>query len=279
MLKQTIALNIFFLLFYPFLYGEEPKKPLHLIDAVDLAIHNNPILKGSLEKVQQSTAQISLNRSILFPNIYLSAGAAEKKDAATNPIRFYNGSAYSAFTSDAHLSQPLVQFGALSAIDSAKKDVEIQKLNTEISERNLINQVIQGFYQVVLASRNVNTLISEEKIVQESLKTAEKRERSGRGQLLDVLQIKTQISLIQSQIITARDLVKSASVTLASLMGDPDAKEVAVLDGLDVPELSVVDSNVNLKNSHLPELEQSKISLAQIDDQKKGYSRHKPANT
>lgn len=268
MVIRTIALSLCFAVVSCFAYGEEQGKPLHLKDAVDIATHNNPLLKESKEKIDQTKDLVPVSRAPLFPNLSLAAGGAGRQDAAANVSKLYNGNIYSAFTSDAHLSQPLVQFGLISSINSAKKDVEIQKLNAEISERDLTNQVIQGFYQVVLASRNLNTLISEEKIVQESLKTAEKRERTGRGQLLDVLQIKTQIALIEAQIIVAKDAVRSASATLASLLGDPNAKEVAVVDGLDFPELSVVDSNVNLKSSHLPEVDQAKIAVAQIQDQK-----------
>jgi outer membrane protein len=251
-----------------FVYGEEPGKPLHLKEAVDIAVHHNPLLKESEERVNQTEDLVPVSRAPLFPNISLSAGGAGKQDATANISKLYNGNIYSAFTSDAHLSQPLIQFGVISAIHSAKKDVDIQKLNAEISERDLTNQVIQGFYQVVLTSRNVDTLLREEKIIQESLKTTEKREQSGRAQLLDVLQIKTQLSLIAAQIIAAKDAVRSAAATLSNLLGDPKAKEVAVIGELDVPGLSIIDANVDLKRSRLPEVEQAKVSLAQIEDQK-----------
>jgi len=251
-------------------FGDEPAKPpLHLVDAVNTAISSNPLLKESEERINQTAAQVPYTRSFLFPNISLSMGAGGKQDASASTSKLFNGNTYSAYTSDAHLSQPLVLFGAISAVSSAKKDLQIQKLNAEISRRDLTNQVIQGFYQVVVASLNVDTLLSEQQIIQESLKTAEKRERTGRGQLLDVLQIKTQIALVEAQIITAKELVKAASVTLATLLGDPNAQSVTVMQELEIPELSLVDKNVDLNNSHLPELEQSKISVEQIDDQRR----------
>ena len=269
MLKRIVALHMLFvLLSYP-VYGDGSGATLHLKEAVEVAVHNNPILKQSAEKIHQTETEIPFSRSFLFPNASLSVGASQKKDTNANPLKLFNGSSYGYFSSDAHVSQPLIEFGAISAISFAKKDVEIQKLNTEISERDLTNKVIQGFYQLVLTSRNVNTLLSEEKIIQESLKTTEKREQSGRAQLLDVLQIKTQIALIEAQIIVAKDLVKSASATLANLLGDPNVREIIVTEEMNVPDLPDVDKNVNLKISHLPELEQAKVSLEQIDDQKR----------
>ncbi len=241
---------------------------LGLKEAVDLAIEHYPELLKYDEAVHQQEAQIPVTRALVLPNLSAIGTGAEKKDAATNLNATNQGNPYNAYTADLHLTQPIAAYGFTSAIASAKKDLEVSKLNVEVNARNLASTVIQAYYQVVLDMRNVDTYKRQERIENEALITAEKRAKTGRGQVLDVLQVKTQIALLKSQIAQAENQLEIDAATLSSDLGNKEAREVHVKDRLEAPELAVVDRVVDLKNFRLPELEINKVQIAQIDDQK-----------
>lgn len=246
----------------------ESVKPLGLKEAVDLAIAHYPAFLEVAEKIKQQEAQIPVVRALIMPNVSLLGTGAEKKDAANSASVLFGGTPYNTYQTDLKLTQPLAAYGISSGIASAKKDLQISKLNVEVSARNLASTVILAYYQVVLDMRNVDTLKRQDRIEVDALRTAEKRARTGRGQVLDVLQVKTQLALLKSQIAQAENQLQIDAATLASDFGADQKREIRVKDRLEAPELAVVDGVVNLKNFRLPELEINKVQIAQIDDQK-----------
>jgi outer membrane protein len=251
----------------PYAYGQDVNHPLNLKEAVGMAIDNNPSLKQTAETINQADAQASFVRAGLFPNLSTIVKGSENQDA-TNATPKFNGDTYNQYQTDVHLTQTLYQFGALSAVSAADKSRDINKLNTEIAGRDLTNQVIQAYFQVVLNKRNVDTLKRQEKILRESVSTTEHRAQTGRSQLLDVLQVKTQLALLVSQIEAAENQLQISAASLANLLGDTRAREFHVRDTLEAPELSVVDHEVNFKGFRLPELEVNRLSLEQNKDQR-----------
>jgi outer membrane protein len=251
----------------PYSYAQDVNHPLNLKEAVGMAIDNNPSLKQTAETINQGDAQTDFVRAGLFPNLSTIVKGSENKDAANATPKF-NGDTYNSYTTDVHLTQTLYQFGALAAVSTADKATAINKLNTEIAGRDLTNQVIQAYFQVVLNKRNVDTLKRQEKILRESVSTTEHRAQTGRSQLLDVLQVKTQLAVLVSQIEAAENQLQISAASLANLLGDTRAREFHVRDTLEAPELSVIDHEVNFKGFRLPELEVNRLSLEQNKDQK-----------
>lgn len=243
---------------------------LTLTEAVATAIKNNPLVKETNATVEAADAQVPVTRATILPNLNLLGSVTERTDPVDQGNGgTFQGNSYNLYNTDLRLTQPLFQIGTLSAIDSVKKDLSLRKLDLEITERNLTAQVIQAYFTVVLDMRNLDTLNRNQAIEREALETATRRERTGRAQTLDVLQIRTQLALLKSQIATAENAQEVASATLASLLGDEDAHILRVRDRLDAPDLHTVDAQVDLTKFHLPELEQNKIEIAQVDDQKR----------
>lgn len=239
-----------------------------LKDAVKMAQEKNPSLLEIREKVNQVETTISTTRALLMPNISLIGTEQYIKDpVATGSARF-GGTPFNFYKADLKVTQPLFQYGSVAAIESTKKDVQVQKISNEIAERELVKSVILAYYVIVLNSYSVDTLVKQQKIVKESLATAQKRERSGRGQLLDVLQVKTQIALLQSQIETARNNIQISVATLENLIGETQFKELRIKEILSAPSIDQIDAALNLKNFRIPELARNEIARSQIEDQK-----------
>jgi len=241
---------------------------LSLHDAVQFALQNNPSFRESVEKINQTETEIPLARSLIFPTLTAAGQAQRAKDANFNLAPRFDGKPYNQYDATLRLTQIIFQIGTLSGINAAQKDVGISKLNAQISARNLINNTIQAYYQVVVSARNIDTLLLQQKIVQESLGVAQHRERVGRGQLLDVLQVKTQLSLLEGQIATARNLLQIAVANLVNILGGAAKSEIRLKDRLEGPDIAEVDQNVDLKNYTIPEIEADLLSIQRIDDQR-----------
>lgn len=246
----------------------ETEPILGLREAVDRAVAKNPVYLETNEKIRQSEQAISLQKSTLLPNVNLIGGVNEQKDSANSPTMRFGGDPYNNYTSDLNVKQPLFIYGSFAAVESARKDEGISRLNREIQLRTLIGNVIQAYYQVALTMRNVDTYKREYKIDQESLAVAERRSHTGRGQVLDVLQVKTQLALLKSKISDAENQVATAAATLMNWLSEPNAKVVHVKNVLEAPQLADIDRRVPLTAFRLPELEQNRLQINQIEDQK-----------
>jgi len=246
----------------------ESEPILGLREAVDRALAKNPSYQATNEKIQQNEQQISVTKSALLPNLSLSAGVNEQKDANSSPMARFGGEPYNNYSSDLKLQLPLFTYGSFAAVESARKEENVSRLDREIQRRVLISNVIQAYYQVALTMRNVDTYKRQYKIEQESLAVAERRSRTGRGQVLDVLQVKTQLALLKSKIAASENEVATAAATLMNWLSEPNAKFVHVKNILEAPDLAVIDRQVPLTAFRLPELEQNRLKINQIEDQK-----------
>jgi outer membrane protein len=244
-------------------------RALSVKDAVEATLANNPSLQSAREKVRQIDLTVSLTKSALFPSIAATATAYDKKDAVGIGSPQFGGDSYNQYITDVKATQPLFQIGSLSAISSAKKSRDLSHLDSVIAERDLIANVIAAYYQVVLNSKNVETLNRQQGIVDESLKTATHRERIGRGQRLDVLQAKTQAALMEAQVVAAKNQLQIATANLAYLMGGVKDDAFQIKPQLVAPDIAAVDRVVELKNYQIPELQKDEIALSQIDDLKR----------
>jgi outer membrane protein len=262
--------SLFFLsmLFLSVAEAQVPVQDLSIHDAVQLAIQNNPSFLESLEKITQSETEIPLARALIYPTLTAVGDAQRAKDANLSLTPRFDGKPFNQYDASLKLTQIIFQLGTLSGISAAQKDVGISKLNAQISARNLMNTTIQAYYQVVLSSRNIETLLRQQRIVNESLGVAQHRERTGRGQLLDVLQVKTQLALLEGQIATARNQLEIAVANLANTIGGTAQTQIRVKDHLDAPGIPEVDRDIDLKNYLIPEIELDLLSIQRIDDQR-----------
>ncbi len=250
--------------------GAPVTKVMSIKDVVTTALANNPSLKTQREKVNQYAYLTSLTRSALFPNLSLSgsAGSAQAALSSGNPPLF-NGTMYNQYGTTLTLTQPLFAFGAMDAVDRSDYDRKVQVTAVEIAERTLTTNVVSSFYNIILNERLLNYLIESKKVLEKSLETTVYREKIGRAQLLDVLQVKTQIASIQPQIDTARNTYETAAAQLASFMGvSGKQSEIAIRGTLKTLFLKDLEKHVDYKNYYLPELEANRLQIAQIQDAK-----------
>lgn len=241
---------------------------LKLKTALETSLAANPVIQTIRERETQAKAEIPAARSVIFPTLTATVSGTRTKDAVNIGTPRFGGDPFNIYGSGLKLNQTLFQVGSLSAITVAKQEAEISKLNTEISARDLTSTVIQGYFLVVLYSRNVETLVAQQKIAQEAVVTARRREHIGRGSALEILQSKTQLALLDGHLETARNLLQEATASLAHLMGDTTSANYTIEDKMEAPEISALNLIIDLKNYKIPEITLSELNIEKIDSQK-----------
>ncbi|MBP9681618.1 MAG: TolC family protein [Bacteriovorax sp.] len=238
---------------------------LNLKDVLKIAQENNPKLIAAREKLNQYEAQKFLAKSTLYPNLSWIIGGSYQKDASYTGSSKFGGNAYDVYSADLKLSQTLYGKGLLSAINLSEYDKKIQLANIEIEERNLTQNVIEAFFRFILNQEALENLLKNQEIIQKSLKTTTKRYESGRGQLLDILQVKTQLALIQPQVEQAKNQLMIAGQQLVNYMGEKDHEGLIVKGKLKSLLLRDVQRIIDINNLNFPEYHLNQLQLSQLD--------------
>ena len=256
---------IFFFLCRQLAFGSDQLPLLDLKQILNIAKENNPGLQAAKEKINQIEGQRKLASSYLYPVLNWSLGSAYQKDAVDTPSPKFNGDPYSIYNSDLKLSQTLYAYGSLSAVKQVEYDKKIQMLNVEIQDRTLVQNIIEAFYRFILNQHLVDNLLKTQDIIQKSLATASNRYKTGRGQLLDVLQVKTQLAFIHPQVDQARNQLEIAANQLAFYMGEKESTHFNLKGQLKTLNLIEIQKYINLKTFHIPEHEINHLQIESLD--------------
>ena len=238
---------------------------LDLKEVIRIAKENNPKIIAAREKIAQFEAQTKLAKSFIYPNLSWNLAGTYLKDPVYTGSPKFNGDPYNQYSSDLKLNQTLYTKGLFSAINFANYDKKIQDVNLEIAERTLTQSIIDAFYKFILNQQALDNLLKNQEIIQKALKTSNDRYQRGRGQLLDILQVKTQLALIQPQVEQAKNDFVIAGPQLVNFMGDKERPDFKLKGRLKTLLLKEVQRYVDLKNFRLPEYELNQLQITQLD--------------
>jgi outer membrane protein TolC len=245
------------------LYAEE--NILNLKDVLTIAHENNPKILVLNEKLNQYKAQRESIKSSLYPTLSWSLGGNYQKDAVYTGSPKFGGDPYNTYSSDLKLNQTLYTKGVISAIDVANYDKKIQEINLELEIRNLDQNIIEAFYRFILNQSLFDNLIKNQEIIQKALATSTKRYESGRGQLLDILQVKTQLALIGPQIEQAKNQLVIAGQQLINFMGEKEHPNLKLKGKLKSLIFKEVQKVLDFNKFRLAEFELNQLQISQLD--------------
>lgn len=242
--------------------------PLDLKNAVSTGISANPLVMSAREKLQELSFETSLTRSTIFPTLSVQSSATYKKDRVANRTASsvpFGGEPYNQYNATLKLEQPLFQWGSFAAVRSSSLEEQVAEANARIAERNLVRDIIKAFYKLSLQQNLIGILLDEQKVVNESLKTAQNRLRMG-GKKVDLLQVKVQAALLKPRIETARIDLSSSAAELAKLMGQTEGTNFELKGRLPFLRSKEIESKINLKEYSLPELDRLRHAREQLDE-------------
>lgn len=244
--------------------AQEISNDLTIQSATSIGLARNPIIRKAEERSEEIQTQIDLAKSALYPTIMAGLNGSYKKDPTSTPFYRFGGDPYNQYLFNLKATQT-VTWTPGHAIQVSKMDQQVQKLEQEILSRDLSGKIITAFYKVILDQKLLESFLQNEEIQKESLSTAQKRYEIGRGQVLDVLQIKTQLALLSPKIAQARNQIQIDATTLAHLLGKPDLEEVRLQGNLIALPFHQIETQIQDSSPSFPELEKLEASQIKLE--------------
>lgn len=245
---------------------------LSLEDCIRIALENSPSAVSAKLAVQEANINLNLSKGEFLPTASVQASQSYH---VVKPDDFP--------TSDYGNSSVQAQVGlSLSAISDKIRAVKIQKLALEQAELSLAGQtqeisraVKKAYYTLLSATRAVNIRMASRDLYQDQYERATEYFRLGLRPKVDVTTAEVNLNNEKLKLIRAQNLVKTASATLANVMGIVTSKVLAIeeIDNFEKITLSF-DEAVQTAYMNRPDILSSqaglKISQIQVNQAKAG---------
>jgi outer membrane protein len=239
---------------------------LTLRQSVELGLRNNPGVLQVAERLHEADdiSRLSISKSLPTANGSLTYN--RQKDAATNTGAKFGGDPYNYYSGKIDFSQVILQRGYISALYAGGQERDIRRMDFEIARRDLTFTIIQAFYRVLLYSRQYDTLRRAEEVHRQSLETTNHRYTIGRGRLVDLLQVKTQLALLAPKIEKAANDMKTAAAQLSIALGNQEFKALEVTGRLNPPSLKAIEEQTKNLKGNVPELSRVELIEKQFEN-------------
>ncbi|MCS7258953.1 MAG: TolC family protein [candidate division WOR-3 bacterium] len=304
MIRILLILNILISLVYAQVTKTSDTLYLTLDDALTLALHNNKALKIAQEKIKTKEAEKNLARASFFPQLTLS-GAYTRLSKVQGfplatpiyrkipfPVYDFTGNLIG-FTESiptiigasietlamgkqnnyllrANLTQTLFSWGKLlNNYKIAQYSWELERENYRQAENNLKFQVIQAYFQGVLAREGLKLAEKSYNQMQQHLKQVEKLYKNGLASELDLLQAQVALANIKTQVIRAQNSCELAYSLLKNLIGIKEETLIALVEDVEFkPETISLDYAVNIALENRSELKNMRTTIKILERSK-----------
>jgi outer membrane protein TolC len=129
-------------------------------------------------------------------------------------------------------------------------------------------RTLSAFYSTILHRRRLEALEGQLAAQKQMLTTVRERARIGRSVALDVLQIRTQVAVLEPTIAEARNLMETSSAELATLIGEREASTFRLRGSLESFDWKAVVEESRPGLEALPELRRAEVLQAEVEDRK-----------
>lgn len=215
---------------------ELPATPLAAIDAVDLALCNNPQTREVWAAARAQAALVGVAQSAWLPDL----------DGKLSGARYNNEQrSYNQGTAALTLSWLLFDAGQRSASSENARQLLDAAANTQdATVQSLFLAALQGYYAAQAARAAVASAGEAERAARESLAAAESRYQVGIGTPADRLQAQTALSQAMLNRIKAEGEARNAQGVLANALGFQAQQAIVLADLPATPEIAGFQKDV-----------------------------------
>jgi TolC family type I secretion outer membrane protein len=199
--------------------GGSLPKTITPVEAVDLALRNNPATRQAWFQARAAAATVGSKRAEYYPKVELDGSYLRQKSAAFNGQTVYYQTTYGP---TALLNWLLLDFGGRSA-DVAEARALLAGANAahDAILNDVILQVLQAYYGYEGAKSLLSAQEASLKQAEENLRAAEERHRAGVATIADVLQARTTASQQRLAYDTVQGQIAVIRGSLATALGVP----------------------------------------------------------
>lgn len=203
-----------------------PEGPLTVLDAVDLALCNNPETHALWAAARVQAAQLGSARAAYLPTLDASLAASQTRQGGSNTSSYTSRSR----SAGVNFSWLLYDFGRREAsTENAQWLLEAAALTQDAGAQTLFLSAVSAYYTAQANRAAVVSTLEAERAAEESYNAAQTRYTVGVGTPADRLQAKTAWSQATLNRIQAEGSAKNALGTLANVMGINNAAIPIVL--------------------------------------------------
>lgn len=192
-----------------FVQAKDPMATYELDRIIELALERNPTIASAKSSVQQDEGRRTQAGAYPNPTIGGNTANASLRDPST-------GTRMTEYGMSLHQT---VEWPAMRAArkDAAEAQLGGALVGLEETKLNLIAEVKQVFYEVLLAERTVDLLQQNLDIVQEVLRIVKARVRSGEGPQFEAVKAEVEVLKAKQEITKAKNIVRVRLVGLDTL--------------------------------------------------------------
>ncbi|MFN1835816.1 TolC family protein [Balneola sp. MJW-20] len=242
---------------------------LDLVEAIELAIANNPQVNRALLSVKDADELVKIAYSELFPDIVSSINYTRNIEIPVTfvPAQFFDPNAPAGTLAPVEFGTDNNWQGGISVSQNIFKGEAIIGVGTSTIFKTVQRENLRAVTQQVVTQARVayySTLVSEERLrlqqaqidrLEANLNENRARERAGLVDPYDVLRLEVQLSNARPQLVEAEYMVQEAYRNLKIALGLPLQLEFSILGELNAfdildPEM-VNGENLTLKRVDL----------------------------
>lgn len=279
------------LLLLTFTASADEVKVFSLEDSLQVAKQNNLTILAAEQNLKTAEAQISTARSVMLPRLSANGNYTYFRDVQKSVIQAEGGFGFPIHGEDmdemstpnvdneadlielefgAHhnvqgtvnLTQPVFAWGRYyKGYQAAKLQYEASQKELNAAYEKLRMDVIEAFYRVLIAQEFVSIAEQSVELVKKQLGIAETSFDAGVATNFDVLRAKVQLANAESQLIRAKNGVKTAQIAYKTLLHLPLADEISVEGSFEITEVQVqLDELIELALESRPEINRSQLN-------------------
>lgn len=234
---------------------------LTLKEAVELSRARSPNIEEARRKLDEARATEWKTWGTVAPTVTSALSYQRQADALTATKPRFDGQSFNFYQFETTITQPILQRGIVNGVLGSRLGADLGRLSFEIADRDLIINVVKNFFSLLLKKREVETLKKSKDVREQSLQIAQRRSRIGRAQRLDVLQIQTQIALLEPKIQKSENELSSAAAQLAILIGEHERRSLQVEGSLDFPQPAELVKSLEPFKAQAPELKSKSLEI------------------
>jgi outer membrane protein len=214
--------------------------PLHLAQAIDLALCHNPQTRQSWANAKVQAAEVGVARSAYLPDINANV-SLQRSEIRNSPVE-------GGFTDlDASLSIDylLFDFGGRAAnLALARESLLAANWTHNNTLQQVILNAVQGYYQLFATQEAVQSTLAAEKASLASLEAARARLKAGSATRADLLQAQTAYSQAQLDRTQAEGDAAAARGVLANALGLSADRELRIAPPPDLEAQQIAERAV-----------------------------------
>lgn len=214
--------------------------PLTLLDAIELALCNNPRTRESWSAAKASAAQVGVARGAYLPSVTVN-GALQTTDQRNTTLSGRRDQA----TGSIALNYLLFDFGGRdAALEQARQSLFAADWSHNFTLQTVLQDAASAYFQLFANEEAVVAARTAEESAQKSLDAARARQKAGAATRADVLQSQTALSQSQLTRVQAEGGAASARGVLANRIGSPSDRPVRIVAPADLPARRLADAQL-----------------------------------